>query len=296
MTEAMKGAIAMSVACTIWGLSPFYYDLVIDLPAPEILAHRTIWSCVFFFAVLTFQGRLGQLRLALSGAQNLMRTALAALMISANWGIFIYSVGVGRVTESSLGYYAFPIASVLLGLVIFGERPARLQWIAIALAVAAVTVLSIGYGGLPWISLALASTFAIYGAVKKGTAAGPVVSVNAEVLILLPLALGWLMLMTSGLPTPLQLSILVFSGPLTAVPLMLFSFAARRIGLVSLGLIQYLNPTLQAVSAVIMGEVLGRAHGIAFALIWTALALYSFDAARRERALTRSLAFGATRT
>ena len=296
MSEAMKGALAMIGACTIWGLSPFYYRLVIDIPPPEILAHRTIWSLVFFLIVLAIQHRLPEIGRALSGRRRLVRTALAALMISANWGVFIYSISVARVAESSLGYYIFPIVSVLFGLVIFRERPAALQWVAIALALAAVAALTLDLGRLPWISLTLAVTFAIYGTLKKGTEAGPVASVTTEVIILLPLALLWLALMTDGLPGVWALAILIASGPLTGIPLMLFSYAARRIGLVSLGLIQYLNPSLQALSAVILGEMLGRAHAIAFALIWTALALYSFDAAKRERASTRASASGVTRT
>ena len=296
MSEAMKGVLAMIGACTVWGLSPFYYALVIDIPPPEILAHRTIWSLVFFLIVLGLRGRLREIPAALSGSRRCGRTLLAALMISTNWGVFIYSISVARVAESSLGYYIFPIASVLLGLVVFRERPGVLQWAAIALAALAVATLTMNLGYLPWISLVLAVTFAIYGAVKKGTEAGPVASVTAEVTLLLPLALLWLVLMTDGLPDPVSLLILVLSGPLTGIPLMLFSYAARRIGLVSIGLIQYMNPSLQALSALIMGEMLGRAHAIAFALIWTGLALYSFDAAKRERASTRSRASDSTRT
>jgi len=292
MSEALKGALAMMLACMIWGLSPFYYALVIDVPPPDILAHRTLWSCLFFLGYQALRGKLRDLGTALSSVSQISRTALAALMISTNWFVFIYAISVGRVAESSLGYYIFPLASVLLGLVVFRERPFVLQWVAIALATLAVAILTTGFGRLPLISLTLAITFAIYGAIKKGTEAGPVTSVTAEVLLLLPLALIWMWFVADGLPSTYHLIILILSGPLTALPLMLFSYAARRIGLVPLGLIQYLNPTLQALSAVVMGEVLSRAHGFAFALIWTALALYSFDAARRDRAATRASGSG----
>ncbi|MFZ5961796.1 EamA family transporter RarD [Thalassococcus sp. BH17M4-6] len=295
MKEIRAGVMAMIGACTIWGLSPLYYKLLTHVPPFEVLAHRTLWSLVFFAVVLAVQRRLGALRLALSTGRSVALLALAGLLISANWFLFILSVQINRTTETSLGYYMFPLVAVLFGVVFFGERLGRAQRWAVALAVLAVLVLSVGLGVPPWISLTLASTFGLYGVIKKRLATGAVVSVTAEVLILSPLAVGWLWyqhgqgtasafghdLWTSGL--------LMLSGPLTAIPLILFSFASQRVALTTVGLLQYINPTLQFFCAVVVfGEPFGPVNAIAFALIWAALAIYSLASIRQERARRRA--------
>ena len=185
MTEAAKGVAAMIAACTVWGLSPLYYKLLTHVPSLEVLSHRTLWSLVFFAAVLAVQQRLGEIVSLLSSVRRAALVALAAAMISANWFLFIYSIQVGRAMEASLGYYIFPLAAVVLGMAVLGERLSRPQQAAVLLAAFAVATLTWGLGAAPWVSLTLALTFGCYGLIKQRVAAGPVVSVTAEVLVLL---------------------------------------------------------------------------------------------------------------
>ncbi|SDY09578.1 chloramphenicol-sensitive protein RarD [Citreimonas salinaria] len=297
MDSARSGVIAMVAACVIWGLSPLYYKLLSHVPPLEVLAHRTLWSLVTFAIFLGMQGRLRMLGAALGTARAAGLTTAAAVAISCNWFLFIMSVQTGRTTEASLGYYIFPLVAVLLGVLAFGERLAKLQWAAVALAAAAVVVMTLGEGVTPLISLMIAFTFGIYGLVKKGLSVGPVVSVTAEVTVLAPLAMGWLVwthLEGGGAyaADPATTALLMVSGPLTAVPLVLFSRAAVRVRYATVGLIQYLNPTLQFFCAVIIfAEPFTTVHAAVFGLIWAALALYSAsafasDRARRRRPIT----------
>ncbi|WP_299670612.1 EamA family transporter RarD [uncultured Roseobacter sp.] len=290
LSEPAKGVAAMVGTCTIWGLSSLYYKLLADLPSAEVLSHRMIWSLVFFGIVLAVQRRLGAVIRAINSWQAFWRVALAALMIGINWWLFIWSVQVGQITQSSLGYYIFPLVAVVIGRVVFGERLSRLQWLAVGLATAAVAILTFGLGVFPWIALTLAVTFGIYGLLKKQLAVGPVVSVTAEALLLAPLAVVVLLQTHHNGGTfwggdVQRFLLLTLSGPLTAVPLILFSYAARRLTMTSIGLLQYLNPTLQFACAVfVFAELFGAWHVAAFALIWTALALYSGVAWRQDRA------------
>ncbi|MDF3854685.1 EamA family transporter RarD [Paracoccus sp. P2] len=295
MSEWTKGFWAMIAVCVTWGLSPIYYRALAGVPTVEVLAHRTIWSLALFLVILGVQGRLSQLRAALGGRQ-LGRIAFAALTVSTNWGMFIWAVQAGHVVQSSLGYYIFPLAAVVMGVLVFGESLTRLQALAVLLAALAVALLTWGLGVAPWISLGLALTFVLYGAVKKALPLGPVLSVAAEVALLAPLALGWLIaqalgVMPASLAQPLGFGanlpdtlLLIASGAVTAVPLILFSYAARRVGMATLGLMFYLNPTLQFLCAVLLfGESFTGWHMIAFAMIWAALAIYSVSALRQSR-------------
>ena len=292
MTERGQGILAMIGTCVIWGLSPMFYAQVAHQPPLDILAHRTIWSLLFFLALLGVQGRLRALA-DLRAAWP--RLALAGLFISGNWFLFILATQIGRVTESSLGYYIFPLVAVMLGRLVLGEHLSWPQWLAVALAAAAVSMLAAGLGAAPWLSLALAGTFAGYGLIKRTLAAGPVVTVTAEVALLTPLALGWLWFAAAPVEDGRTLGFLLASGPLTAVPLALFSFAARRVRLSTLGLVQYLNPTLQFCCAVLFfAEPVTRWHALAFPAIWVALAIYSADSLRRDRSARRQLMSAST--
>jgi len=294
MSETKIGILAMIGACTIWGLSPLYYKMLAHIPPLEVLAHRTLWSFVLFAAILALRGRLGEARAALAGWRRVGLFALASAMISTNWFLFIMSVQIGHTTEASLGYYIFPLVAVLIGRFGFGERLAAAQWIAVGLAALAVALLTWGLGVAPWISLLLATTFGLYGAVKKHLPVGPMVSVTCEILFFLPVGLTMLAIQHSSGQGAFgrevwDSALLVFSGPLTATPLILFSAAARRVPMATVGILQYLNPTLQFLCAVlIFGEIFTFWHQVAFALIWAAVAVFSLAILRQERASRRA--------
>ena len=293
--SGFRGIPALIAAGTIWGLSPLYYKLLEHVPPAEVLAHRTVWSFIFFALLLFFQGRLGQLVPLVRRQWRWI--ALASIMISVNWFLFIYAIQVDRVIEASLGYYIFPLVAVAMGRLVFKERLGALQWIAVALAVLAVSVLTVGLQVVPAISLVLATTFGLYGVIKKQLDAGPVLSVTAEVFLLLPLFILTFAYLagTEQLQgtSARDITILMCSGPLTAGPLILFTVGARRVRMATVGLVQYINPTLQFSCAVIVfGEPFTRWHAIAFSLIWVALALYSVSAFGRDRSARKNASEG----
>ena len=299
MSDTLKGILAMIAACFVWGLSPIYYKVIAHVPPLEVLSHRTIWSFVIFALVLLGQGRFRQILTLLSERRNFALIAFSALMISLNWFGFIFAIQLGRTVEASLGYYLFPLTASLLGLIFFREKLAALQWFAMAMTVAAVLILSLGLKAPPLIAIYLATSFGLYGVVKKALNAGPIVSVTAEVFVLLPFALAWIVAVQffdvigiagrSGgfFGADLVDSLfLISAGIITATPLILFSYATKRLGLATIGLLQLLNPSLQFTVAVLaLGEVITFWHALAFPLIWAALALYSFVAMRRDRLL-----------
>ena len=281
MTEPRKGAVAMVLASIIWGLSAIYYKQLSGIPPLEVLCHRTLWSVIVFIFILRLQDRLQDLKLVFYDKKLILGLFWAAAMISINWFFFIWSVHNDRATEASFGYYIFPLVAVLFGLIFFKEQLSLMKWCSVFLAIFAVTTLAISQNILPFVALVLSVTFGIYGALKKQINLGPVLSVTTEVILLLPLAITFLLYWHSSgfgsfgkdIETT---SLLIFSGPMTAVPLMLFSYAARRVQMTSLGIIQYLNPSLQFLVAVfIFAEPFGVSQGIAFGLIWLALFIYT---------------------
>jgi chloramphenicol-sensitive protein RarD len=291
MTDAGKGILAIVAACTIWGLATLYYKALATVPPLEMLAHRSVWTFVFFGILLAVQGRFGGAVALLRGPVR-GRVWLAAGIVAVNWGLFIWAIQSGHAVQASLGYYIFPLVTVVLGVLVLGERLTRGQGVAVGLAAGAVIVLTYGLGVAPWVALALAFSFAPYMLIKKQMAAGAAVSVTAEVMLLLPLAVLWLALAHGGVVAgghfgqdAFVTAMLPLSGLITGGPLILFSWGAQRVRLSTLGLVQYLNPTLQAVSAVLVfREPFTGWHGAAFALIWGALALYSLEGWRQERA------------
>lgn len=300
MTEGAKGVAAMIGTCTVWGMAPIYFKLLEHIPPLEVLAHRTLWSLIFFAAVLAAQRRLATLRGAFGSARGAAIVGVAAMFISINWFLFISAVQWGRITEASLGYFLLPLVSVVLGVAIFRETLDRVQGFAVALAVVALALLTWGLGVAPWIAVMMAMSFGLYGMVKKTVPTGPVVSVTAEVMVLSPFALAWLWFVHRGgggyFGHDLSDSLLLaLSGPLTAAPLILFSYAARRLRLATLGLMQYLNPTLQfLIATLIYQEAFTPWHAAAFTLIWLALVIYSLALWRQERALRRLVRSSAT--
>ncbi len=293
LSQRSRGFAAILATCVVWGLSPLYYHAISETPPLTILAHRTVWSLVFFVLILAVQRRLGRIVPAVTGPDR-GRVVVAALLISSNWFLFIWAISVGRVVESSLGYYIMPLFSVALGVVFLRERLAWPQWLAVALACAAVVVLTAGLGVAPWVSLALAGTFAFYGLAKKRMSLGPFMSVAAEVTVLTPLALAWLVHAGPGPGfghDPVRTALLVGVGLITAVPLVTFAYGARRVDLATTGITMYLNPTLQFLCAtLVLAEPFTRWHLAAFSMIWLALALYAASLISAGRAQARAAA------
>ena len=286
MTQPVKGAIAMLLACLTWGFAPLYYSFLSHLGPEEILAHRTVWSVLTFTAVIAITGRRRETLRVLKLPKTMALILLAGVMIGINWYVFIFSVGAGRVTESSLGYYIFPLVMVLLGLVVFRETLSTLQWVSVALAVIAVLVLTYGLGGVPWLAMIISVTFGIYGLLKRIIKVDSVVSVTLEVVLLLPFAALYLFWFGS-MPDAPTMALLMFSGLITAGPLMLMTYATQTVRMATVGLVQYLNPVLQFFCAIVLlGEILTGWHMIAIGLIWTALAFYTFAVFSADRKIT----------
>lgn len=284
------GALLAAGAFVIWGLTPIFWKHLRQVPAPEILAHRIIWGFVFVAIWMAIRGRWSELRHTVRSPRTLVTLLTSTGFIAVNWGLFIWAVNTDRVLATSLGYYINPLVNVLLGLVVLGERLNRNQWIAVGLAGLAVVVLTVSLGQLPWISLALACSFGMYGLLRKTVRADAVVGLTFETAALAPLAIGFLMFQEQrgigalghqGIQVDLLLAL---AGVVTAVPLILFTLGVRRIPLSTAGLLQYIAPSCTFLLAVVFyGEPFTAAHAVAFPLIWTALALYTTDLRRRLR-------------
>lgn len=284
-----SGLLFGTGAYTWWGLCPGFFPLLLPAGPLEILAHRIVWSAVFLFLVVIVARRLGDLRRL--GRRTWLQLALAAALVSVNWGVYIYAVTHAHVVDAALGYFINPLLSVALGVLVFRERITRWQLVALLLAVAAVVLLTVEVGAPPYIAFALAFSWAFYGLVKKVVVADPRVSVAVETLIALPIAGGYLVaLQVLGQANFVNLGtghavLLLLAGPVTAIPLLLFAAAAQRLPLVTLGLLFYLNPALQMAWGVLIGhEPMPVGRWIGFALIWLALAIMAIEAvARRSR-------------
>lgn len=281
--EARRGLLAALTALLFWGFFPIFLRLLRAVTPLEIMAHRIVWCCVVAMVWLWAHGDLRAMAVAI-GTKALRRRLLAsALLVSVNWLAFVWAVDQSRVLEASLGYFINPLVNVVLGVVLLRERLSRRQWTAVAIAAAGVVWLTVTAGAFPWIALVLATTFAIYGFIRKVVVVDAVVGLAVETLMLTPIALGYIAYLalhgSAGFGTSRSLStLLVLTGPLTAIPLALFSFCARRIPLSTLGLILYIGPTLQfAVGVFVFDEPLHLSRLAGFCLIWTALALFVSD-------------------
>ena len=294
--EARRGLL-YGVACyLIWGLFPLYWPLLEPAGAVEIMAHRVVWSLVFVLVVLTVRRRWAWLRPLLADRATMTRLSLAAVLIAANWALYIWGVNNEHVVETSLGYFINPVVTVLIGVVVLHERLRRLQWAAVAVGAAAVVVLTVDYGRPPWIALGLAASFATYGLLKKqvGPHVGALQSLAVETTVIALPALGFLVALEVRGDGQLGHSgaghglLLASAGVVTAVPLLFFAAAARRVQLSVLGLLQYLTPVLQFLLGVLVyEEPMPASRLVGFALIWTALALLTYDGLRHRRRAAR---------
>ncbi|MBC6469054.1 EamA family transporter RarD [Actinomadura alba] len=281
-------------AYAMWGLFPLYWPLLKPAEASEILAHRILWSLFAVVAILAVRRHWSWVRSLTLKQVGLL--ALAAMVISVNWGMYIYGVNSGHTIETSLGYFINPLISVVLGVVVFQERLRRMQWAAIALGAAAVIVLTADYGRLPWIALTLACSFGTYGLLKKFANTPSAESLTVETSVLLLPALAFTLMLhshgdaTFGNAGAAQALLLVGGGVITAVPLMLFNASAIRLPMTTVGLLQYLAPTLQfLIGLLVQHEQMPASRWIGFLLVWVALVILTYDGVRGSRRQRRQV-------
>ncbi|MEJ8280641.1 EamA family transporter RarD [Pseudonocardia spirodelae] len=292
--ERSPAGLAAGVgAYVLWGMFPAFWPLL-DPAAPlEVLAHRVVWTAVLMSVVLTLLRGWPEVRRL--GVRGWLVTAAAAVFIAVNWGLFIWGVSVGMVVEAALGYYMTPLVGVLFGVLVLRERLRPAQWTALGLAATAVVVIAVGNGTVPWLSIALAGSFGVYGLFKATAPLSAAAGLTAEGLVLVvPAAVFLLVLESAGAGTfvdhgPWHLLLMLAAGPATALPLLLYGSAARRLPLTTLGVLLYINPTLQFLWGVlVVGETMAPARWAGFALVWVALLVFTADLVRprRPRALS----------
>jgi chloramphenicol-sensitive protein RarD len=289
-TPDRRGLLAALSAYALWGVFPLYWALLASVPALQIIAHRVLWCVVFVLAYLALRGMLPALREAFRNPKLLRLLGLSAGLIGINWAVYIWAVTHGEVVEASLGYFINPLVSVVLAVLVVGERLRAVQWGAVGLAALGVLWLSTRHEGVPWIALVLAFTFGFYGLVRRYAVIDAIPGLAVENLLLLPLALGWLVWVelagdASFLHQPAWKDVLlIIGGALTALPLIGFAYGARRIPLSLIGLLQYIAPTLQLLCGVLLlGEPFVAEQAIGFGMIWCGLAIYAVDGWRRAR-------------
>lgn len=283
-SKARSGFLLALGAYLLWGLLPFYMKAVAHLPLIEVIAHRIIWSVPIAAAVLVWAGRTADFKAAIRSPRSIAMAALTATLISVNWAIYVWAISVDRTVETALGYYINPLVSIVVGALLLGEKLDRLQIAAVLLAAVAVAVLTVDAGKLPWVSLALAFSFAAYGFFRKTLPIGPSQGFLLEVLLLSVPALAYIVfLVVNGQDhfissNGTDMALLIGCGPVTSVPLLLFAFGAKLLRLSTIGIMQYIAPTMVFLIAVlIFDEPFGTTQAIAFALIWAALAMYSWS-------------------
>ena len=290
MTESRRGLAHGIAAYFLWGIAPMFWKLLADVSWVEILAHRVAWG-VIAFAVIAAAAGVGPVVLeAARDRRTLAAMALSGVMLVVNWGTFIWAVAHGHILDASLGYFIIPLLSVGLGMVVLGERLRRLQWLAITAAAIGVAIQTWHAGGVPWISMVVAASFGIYGLIRKVARVDSLVGSTLETALLVPVAAAYLAILAlrgegqlGHAATGTQL-LLLSTGAVTAVPLLLFNSAARRLPLSTLGFLQYLGPTCQFILAIgVYGEPFAAERLIAFGFIWLGLAVFSADLVRISR-------------
>lgn len=286
-----RGLWTAVAAFVLWGLMPLYWHMLKVVPSLQIVLHRVLWGALLVAAWLTFKYGRGWLRDTLMQPRAAAMLAISGTLIAFNWGLYIWAVNAGHVVETSLGYFINPLLNVLIGVVVLRERLNRAQWISVGIAGVGVLWLTFNYGSFPWIALALAGSFGLYGLIRRQLDVGPVRGLGVESLYMLPIAvvlLAW----TAGGPdggglfawgAPMAL-LLVMAGALSVLPLIGFAYAVRRIPFTVIGLIQYIGPTLQLLAGVFFfGESFGIDRAIGFGFIWVALLVFAGDGLLRAR-------------
>lgn len=293
---ARRGFFLALSAYFLWGLLPFYMKAVAHLPLAEVIAHRIVWSVPIAACLLVWLGRTADFKAALRSPRMLAMAALTAVLITINWSIYVWAIAADRTVETALGYYINPLVSVMAGALVLGERLSRAQVVAVALAALAVVVLTVEGGKLPWVSLALAFSFAAYGFFRKTLPIGPSQGFLLEVILLSIPCIAYIGYLVATGQDHLasgdwrDTALLLGCGPVTAIPLLFFAFGAKLLRLSTIGIMQYIAPTIVFLIAVfIFHEPFGFVEAVAFGLIWTALAIYSWSmfAGRRTATATQ---------
>lgn len=285
MSPALRlGFPAALLSYLVWGSLPLYIRAMQHVGALELLVHRILWSVPTAVLFIAVAANWKDVRAAFTGS-NLKWLALSGLLIGTNWTIYIWAVNAGRTMEASLGYFINPLVNVLFGMLIFSEKLRPAQWVAVAIATLGVGVVTFAFGHVPWVALALCATFASYSVIRKKVAIDSRAGFLVEVALLAPLALGWLVWFATTQPGGRWLgeggwdiALLMAAGPITAVPLILFALAAKRLRFSTIGMMQYIGPTIQLLIAVLVfKESFGMTHAIAFGFIWTGLVVFTAD-------------------
>ncbi len=287
--ETRDGLIAAFIAYLMWGVLPVYFKVVADVGALEVLIHRIVWAVPFGALIIFARRQWPEVKRALADARVFGLLALAAVLIAGNWYVYIFAVQNDQIYQASLGYYINPLLFTVAGVFVFGEKLRKFQVAAILLAAAGVLVLTFSGGQFPTIALLLGTLFTIYGVIRKRVVVGGMPGLFIETLVLFPLSAAYLLwIMSSGVAAftsedPSMVGLLLLAGPVTVLPLLYFALAARRLKLSTVGIMQFIAPTLQFIIGVLYGEELTTAHAVCFSLIWLAVGLFSWDAWRASR-------------
>ena len=287
--DTRDGLIAAFLAYLMFGVLPVYFKVLADVGALEVLVHRIVWAVPFGALIIFVRRQWPEVRRALADGRVFGSLALAAGLIACNWYVYIYAVQNDQIYQASLGYYINPLLFTVVGVFVFGEKLRRFQVAALLLAAAGVLVLTFSGGQFPAIALLLGTLFTIYGVIRKRVVVGGMPGLFVETLVLFPLSAAYLLwIMGSGVSAfasgdPSTVGLLLLAGPVTVLPLLCFALAARRLNLSTVGMMQFLAPTLQFIIGVLYGEELTTAHVVCFSLIWLAVGLFSWDAWRASR-------------
>jgi len=287
-SDTHKGVLAALAAYLLWGFLPLLFKQVEAAGSVLIVAERTVWSLVLLALILAFSGGFGEVKALLADRRRALGTLLSAVLLACNWLLYVWAVETGQVLEASFGYFINPLVNVLMGMILLGERQNRLQTISILIAVVAIAIQAVALGSVPFIALGLALSFGFYGYFRKTAQLGPASGLFAETAMLTPVALAFVIygIVTSGPGVhadPQMMLWLVLSGPATAIPLLLFAFAVRRLRLTTIGMFQYLAPSIQFLLAIFLfGDHLDALRLVSFGLIWVSLLVFSYDSFRRR--------------
>ncbi len=290
-TKATDSGLAVGIAAYLmWGFLPLLFNLLRDVGSTTLVANRTLWSLLFVGIILMVAGRTAEVRAVLRDRAGTLRMGLGALFLAANWLIYVYSVETNQVLEASFGYFINPLVNVAFGMVLLNEKLNRVQVVAIAIAAIGIAIQAAGLGNFPVIAVTLAVTFAIYSYLRKTAKATALAGLFVETLVLSPVALAYLAFVSISngslgpMADPYSLFLLILTGPGTAIPLLLFAFAVQRLRLTTMGMLQYISPSIQFVLALVLfGEHLNATRLISFALIWLSLIIFTGDSVVRRR-------------